>query len=347
MKRLNLSRHGRKKYTGLLVLLAAFFIHAGLAMGQNETQNSDRQWVRDIRQNIEQHSPADSPQSDQLMANLDRCLNQGMNSEQVQTMFSAGDFDNPDQVRDMLAHQDRILVVGEAGLPMEPMMEKFREGHMKHARAEMMDRVLAQTDHNIRVSDRVVRETVAGGVHPSGHPGEINSAIVDVSRCLWDGLHEEDLEHIGQNARMQSRNGGCGLGEFVAANQAATRFTQSGMQRHQAVVMASEALHNGYSAQEMHTMGDMMMTGTHWDGDHQEMMDNMGDWIHQGMSMDEMTEHMMDGGWMGPADMMGPGGSHPMNDMGWGGAGHHGGMGDDGMGGGMGDDGMGGGDDHH
>ncbi len=344
MKQRNFRTHGLKQITGLLVLLIA--LSSGLALAQGDGQDADLGWTSEIRENIRQHSGLDEAQREQMMANLDRCLDQGLSADQVQTLFPAADFADQDRAQYMLAHQNRILGVGEAGLPMEPMMEKMREGRMKRVRPQMMDRVLAQTDHNIRIADRVMRETIAGGVRPAGRNGEMSDAVVDLSRCLWDGLQEQDMEHLGENARLRARDGGCGLDEFVAANQAATRFAQSGVDREHAVNMAAEAMHNGYSAQDMRTMGDMMMTSAHMDGDHQTMMDSMDDWIHEGVSMDEMTEHMMDGGWMGPADMMGPGGHHPMNDMGMGGAGHDGGMGGDHDHGGMGG-GMGGDDGHH
>jgi hypothetical protein len=107
-------------------------------------------------------------------------------------------------------------------------------------------------------------------------------------------------------------------------------------------------MHNGYSAADMRTMGFMMMSGSGGEGHHAEMVNHMQEWVHEGMSMDEMTHHMMEGGWMGPADMMGAGGHHGMDNMGTSGPGHDGGMhgGDDGHGGMDGGDGGHDGGDH-
>jgi hypothetical protein len=44
-----------------------------------------------------------------------------------------------------------------------------------------------------------------------------------------------------------------------------------------------------------------MMSGSGGEGNHAEMVGHMQEWVREGMNMDEMTHHMMEGGWMGTA----------------------------------------------
>jgi hypothetical protein len=205
-----------------------------------------------------------------------------------------------------------------------------------------MEHVLEQTGNNIRNTHHMMMGAIEGGVQPPPTSAGMHEANSHLAHCLWDGLTEGDMEQIRERSMNRAHDGGCTTDEFVAACQAATRFVHGGMSHDQGVHMAGEAMHNGYSAADMRTMGYMMMSGSGMEDHHAEMMGHMQGWIEEGMSMDAMTHHMMEGGWMGPADMMGAGGTGHMDNMGTGGPGHDGGMGGD-----HGHGGMGGGDDGH
>jgi len=335
---------------GLKVLLAAtlmtMVVFSGVALAQENALPTDRNEAgtqQQIREQISSDPGLDRHQRERMMTNFDRCFQHGMTMEQVQALFPSQGMHGTDNAEHMLAMQDRVLGLADMDLPVGPMMGKIMEGRMKHVPAERMDRVLMRTGENIRFARGMMTGAIEGGVGSPGTHGQMHDANSELAHCMWDGLTEQDMERLQERAMDRARSGGCSMDEFVAASQAATRFTHGGMDHGQAVSMAGDAMHHGYSADDMRTMGYMMMSGSEMGEHHTEMMGHMEGWISEGMSMDEMTQHMMEGGWMGPADMMGAGGHHGMDNMGWGGPGHDDGMHGDGGHGGMGDGGMDGG----
>ncbi len=349
MRKPNQNTHRLGLHFLLAVTLMTMGLFAGLVQAQENALPTDRnqaQIQQQIRENINNDPGLDRPQRERMMSNLEGCVQHGMNMEQVQALFPIGGEHGTGHAEQMLAMQDRVLGLADMDLPVGPMMGKIMEGRMKHVPSDRMERVLEQTGDNIRFSRRMMVDAIEGGVQGPGTHEGMHAANSELAHCMWDGLREQDMERLREQAMHRARDGGCSMDEFVAASQAATRFSHGGMNHDQAVSMAGEAMHNGYSADDMRTMGYMMMSSTEMGDHHTEMMDHMEGWISEGMSMDEMTQHMMEGGWMGPADMMGAGGHNGMDNMGWGGPGHddgmHGGGGHGGMGGG--DGGMGGGD---
>ncbi len=306
-----------------------------------QVQTTNQQSPMQIEQSLANRPGIDPDLMTQMQTNLEKCVALGMGTDQVNLLFDVqGNWDN-ERAREMLARQQQILTMSEQGLPTSPMLDKMSEGHMKNIPMPQMDRVLDQVQANIQTAHTHMMQALAGGVSGSQSPAGLQQANSDLARCLWDGLQESDLSTLGEHARMRAQNSNCDMSDYVAASQAATRFMGSGMDHDQAVNMAGDAIMQGYSPEQMGTMGSMMMASDDNSEHHQEMMAQMQTWVHDGMSWDEMTEHMIEGGWMGPADMMGPGGCNPMDNMGMSGPGHDGGM----MGGGDHDhDGMGGGD---
>ncbi len=328
-----------------IVLLVAMIATVGQALAQDDSSPGDQDHGvvhQQIREHINRDPGLNEQMREQVMSNLEACFRHGLSIEEIQALFPVEGIQGTDHAEQMLAMQDQVLGLADSGLPVGPMTAKIMEGRMKHVPAERMGPVLEQTGNNIRLSRRVMMEAIAGGVRGPGAGSDMHEANSQLAHCLWDGLTEQDLEQLREAAMNRARDRGCSMDEFIASAQAANRFAHGGMSREQAVNMAGEAMHNGYSADDMRAMGYMLMSGSEMGEHHTEMMNNMQHWIGEGMSMDEMTRHRMEGGWMGPADMMGPGGHNGMDDMGWGGPGHDGGMHDDGDHGGMGNDDTGG-----
>lgn len=317
----------------LAFILAVMSVFPGLALAQDVSSQDGWDHAR-MRHQIREHIGNDpgmtGPQREQVMNNFDICVQQGMAEDQVQVLFPAEGGRGSAWADHMLAMQEHVLGLVDNDLPVNLMLEKIMEGHTKHVPPVLIDRVLAQTGHNIRFSRGMMMGAIEGGVHGPRTDSGLHEANCEFARCLWDGLTEQGLEQLQEHARYRAQVGTCTMGEFVAAAQAATQFAHHGIDHDQAIHIAGEAMHAGYSAAEMRTLGYMMMSGHGMAGQHSEMMDHMHEWIGEGMSMDEMTQHMMEGGWMGPADMMGAGGHHDMDNMGWSGPGHDGDMHDDG-----------------
>jgi hypothetical protein len=323
--------------TSRLILLTSLVLATvamtGLAWAQGDPavpagdHNESRQQVREI---IDGHPGMDEAMRDRMQNNLERCMQYGMTGEEVHALFPGDRTHGMDQMEHMLSMQDLVLGLADGDFPIGPMMEKIMEGRMKNVPANRLEHVLDQTQHNIRHSHQMMMGAIEGGVQaPSTRTG-MHNANSQLSHCLWDGLTEEGMDQIRERAMDRAHDGSCSTDDFVAACQTATQFNHGGISHDQAVQLAGEAMHHGYSASDMRTMGYMMMTGSGMEGHHAEMMNHMHGWIQEGMTMDEMTHHMMEGGWMGPADMMGAGGHHGMDNMGMSGPGHDGGMhGDD------------------
>ena len=335
----------------LTILVMAMSTMAGMAWSQDDStrasQDTDR--IRhQIREQIEAHPEMDGPQREHMRNNLDTCLDHGMNGEEIHALFPLAGSQGHGNAGQMLAMQDQVLGLVDLDLPREPMMRKIMEGRMKNVPADRLEQVLVQTGNNIRHSHHMLVSAIEGGVQAPHSGSGMHHANSELAHCLWDGLSEDGMDQIRERATNRAHDGTCTADQFVAACQAATRFANGGMDHDQAVHMAGEAMYNGYSAADMRTMGFMMMSGSGGEGHHAEMVSHMQEWVHEGMSMDEMTHHMMEGGWMGPADMMGAGGHHGMDNMGMSGPGHDGGMhgGDDGHGGMDGGDGGHDGGDH-
>jgi len=328
----------------LTILVMAMSTITGMAWSQDNSTSAlqDPDQIRhQIREQIDAHQGMDAPQRNHMRNNLDNCLGHGMNGEEIQALFPLEGGHGSGNAELMLAMQDQVLALVDLDLPMDPMMTKIMEGRMKNVPADRLERVLTQTGNNIRYSHQMLMGAIEGGVQTPHSGSGMHDANNELAHCLWDGLSEDGMDQIRERAMNRAHDGTCTTDQFVAACQAATQFAHSGMNQDQAVHLAGEAMHNGYSATDMRTMGFMMMSGSGGDGHHGEMVANMQEWVHEGMNMDEMTHHMMEGGWMGPADMMGAGGQHGMDNMGGSGPGHDGGMHGGGDGG---DDGHGGGD---
>ena len=290
---------------------------------------------QEIGRDIADYPGTDGPIRERMMNNLGECFRHGMTDGQVRALFPEAGSSGTAHVEAMLAMQDRVLDLADRDLAIEPVMDKIMEGRTKHVPYDRLEPVVDRLGHSLQVSHRIMMEAIDDGVTRPATRDGMHDANRDLARCLWDGLGEHDLEHLAEQARVCARDRDCHTDDLVAASQAATRFTHSGMDRAEAVTMAGEAIRNGYSAASMRAMGDMMVGAAAMNEHHAEMTNHMREWIHEGMSMDDMTRHMMEGGWMGPADMMGPGGHNPMDNMGGGGPGHHGGMGGEEHGGGM------------
>lgn len=313
-----------------LYVLSAVLLFAviGPVAAQDEPAPGDhdrKEMHRQISDQINQAPALNQQVRERMMNNLEASFQHGLSIEEIRALFPEEGIRGTDHAEQMLAMQDHVIGLADMDLPVGLMMEKLMEGRMKHVPAGRMEPVLEQTANNIQLSRRMMIGAMEGGVRAPGTDAEMQEGNSALAHCLWDGLTEQDLERLREQAMDRARDRGCSMDEFVASAETANRFAHGGMNHDRAVAMAGEALQNGYSADDLRTMGYMMMSGSEMGEHHAEMMNRMQSWIGEGMSMDEMTRHMMEGGWMGPADMMGPGGHNGMDDMGWSGPGHDGG----------------------
>ena len=308
-----------------------------------------------IRQNYHQaiHMNPDLTAAEQrrMAENLDACLDLNLSETQLNALFPSGRGNQSIAASELLRVQDQVIAVAREGLPVEPMVEKVQEGGLKGVQGQSLEHAVGRMGNHLRTAHRVMADAVTAGVGPALDVGEEQRLTREMARSMSHGVDAGGLEHLRDQARMRAHDGGCSLAELTAAATTASMMHGEGVDVDRAVHMTGEALRMGYAADEMMNMGQMMMDNHRQGGALEEIVTDLEYCLADGMHPEEMTEHMMQEGWMGPGDMHGPGGHHMIDDMGGGGPGHHGDMGDGGHhGGGMGDDdhdGGGMGDDDH
>jgi hypothetical protein len=281
-----------------------------------------REQVREqIRARIERHAAGGHEGGEQLRQrlrqNLRSCWRHGLSGQEMAALFPEAELGSVDRARGLLAVQDRVLDTAAQDLPVGLMIGKLQEGRMKRVPAQRIAGALDQTADHLARAHRMLEGAVSDGVTPPRSRAERQHATQEMARCLWDGLGEGDLERIREQARERARERQCTTEDFVGACQAAAGFARGGLEPREAAEMAGRALGRGYSGGELRTMGHLMAAGPGHGRPDPELAREMDRWIDARLDLDQMTRHMMQGGWMGPGDL--PGG--------------HGGPGHGGMGG--------------
>jgi len=269
-----------------------------------------------------------------MRENLDQGLECGMNGADLETLFGGGELTKL-QTRTRLRIQERIIQSAAEDLPVEPVMDKLREGAMKGAGDQALERACERMENHVRTASRVMAGAAADGVEPPADPEQARKIVRETARNMWRGLGEGGLDQLCEQARKRARDQSCTQEDLAAACETATQLQERGVNSERAVNMAGEALRNGYSVQQMSQIRASVATQAMSGRDVDELAGEMERCINEGMGAGEMIQHMVQSGWMGPEGAMGPGGHNPIDDIG-------GGPGDGDMGGGDGD--MGGGD---
>jgi hypothetical protein len=126
------------------------------------------------------------------------------------------------------------------------------------------------------------------------------------------------MEQLMARARERSRDRICTLEDLTVASETATRLREEGVGDRRAVRVTGDALAKGYGAEELRRLQYMMVYRHREQRAVSGLVDDFEHCLATGMNSAHMYEYMMEHGWMGPGDMQGPGGSHPMDDQGHG-----------------------------
>jgi hypothetical protein len=192
------------------------------------------------------------------------------------------------------------------GVPAEPLVAKIREGCVKGVPAGRLETAADAMAEHLRHAHRYMNRVQEDGVTPPEDPLQRREQVCTMAQHMWGGLQDGDMERLRERARDRLRDGSCRTGELVGACGAALRMMESGAPRDEAVTIAGDALHRGWSRDEMGELGAMFAAGRQQGGPVDRMLGEMAGCLGDGMGPGEMSRHMMQQGWLGPAGISGP-----------------------------------------
>jgi hypothetical protein len=307
--------------------------------------DQDRDQLRQRLHDRIQDCPATAEQKREMTRNLDEGLRLRLDGQTLETLYPEnGKRGKAEEAGLLLKFQRHVLGAAAEGLPAEALAAKIREGRMKGVPAEALAGAVEKLQQQLRTSERIMERADKSGVEIPSDPAQRRQQVRELSRTLAQGLDEPSLDQLRQRACDRARDGSCRTGVLVAAAGAAARLHESGIETGRAVRIAGDALRSGYDAAQMNRIGLMTMAA-HQRRNGDELANELENCLRNGMAWREMERHLMQAGWLGPADMGGHGGDpdHMAGPGGMGGGGQGGGMGGGGMGGSGNQDGTGGG----
>ena len=154
------------------VLVAALVPVAG-------AQTNDEPLRDRIRARIENTPGLQDQERDQLREHLSACEQAGLSGEALDTLFPEGE-----ALRDQIRHQQRVATMAREGLPVEPLVDKLREGRRKNAPAPVLDRVMNQLEQHVRTADRALHRAREAGLQAADRRTE-RRLTESVARNMW------------------------------------------------------------------------------------------------------------------------------------------------------------------
>jgi hypothetical protein len=294
-----------------MMLAVTFFWIPAAAQDATDDPEQLRQRIRD---RIRAESGMDEAQRLQMENQLERCLRLGLSDDQVEGLFPMPGARNGMTSSNMLRMQQRLLDAADEGMPVDLLAGKVREGRMKGADPEAIEAAVARMEEHLRLARREMRRAVEQGLTPGEEHAERHLQR-GLALDIWRGLHEGDLVHLREQARLRARDGSCSTTELAAAAETATALMEQGQDRLRVREMLGEGLRQGYTAEEMRRIGTMAQAAHRRGGPPEEVLAMLEEQLQQGAQLEEMVRQMMRHGWMGPGDMQGHGAHSPVDDV--------------------------------
>jgi hypothetical protein len=304
---------------GSLILLFALLLMGPLTRAAS-AQDNVRQRIRD---RIESEQGLQTQEREQLRRHLGECEKLGLDDAAVGAIFSESE-----PLQRQIRAQERVLAMAREGLPVDPVTQKLQEGRRKGVSEEVLEKVCARMEEDVRAANRQMQKAREAGVTPGDRDAE-RRFTADLAKQMFNGLGEGDMEQIHDRARLRLRDGSCTTEDFTAAAEATVKLRAMGIERERAARVAGDALRYGYSAREMREFSWMIMTAKTHGGAQNAVLDVIERGIRNQHQIDEMVREMYQYGWMGPADERG---GHGGQDPTGGAGGHRGGGGTSGGG---------------
>lgn len=276
---------------------------------RDNTQDPQGDALRErIQKRIQSEDGLQAQEREQLQKHLGECKQLGLDEETTAALF-----DEATPLKNQIRAQARVLAMVREGLPVEPVMQKLREGRQKGVSGEVLERVCAQMEQNVRTANRFMKRAHEDGVAPGSDEAE-RRRTREMAMHIWRGLNDEEMDQLRERARLRLRDGSCTTEELTAAAETATKLKEMGVERGRALRLAGDALQNGYNAQEMNQLRWMVMTAHMHGGPQDEVLDTLEKGIRSQYQLKQMVQQMWQHGWMGPADEHGGRGDHGSGD---------------------------------
>lgn len=303
---------------GSLILLFALLLMGPLARAASAQDNVRRR----IRDRIESEQGLQTQEREQLRRHLGECEKLGLDDAAVGTIFSESE-----PLQRQIRAQERVLAMAREGLPVDPVTQKLQEGRRKGVSDEVLEKVCARMEEDVRAANRHMQKAREAGVTPGDRDAE-RRRTADMAKQMFNGFGEDDMDRLQERARLRLRDGSCATEDLTAAAEATVKLRAMGIERERAARLAGEALQFGYTAREMRQFSWMIMTAKTHGGPQNAVLETIERGIRNQHQINEMVREMYQYGWMGPADERGGHGQDPTGGAG----GHRGGGGTDGKG---------------
>jgi len=323
----------------LIALVAALGLSVATATAADQTRDQLRDQARDqLRDRIDAAQQLTAEQRTQMRENLEACLRLGLSEQEIGPLFPEGGEGREMSGDAMLRIQNRVRTAAQEGLPVGLMVAKVNEGRTKGVADPVLERVCERVENNLRAAHAVM-ERAREMTQRREDPEQERRMEREMAQQMWRGMHEGDYDGLLERARKRLRDGSCNVEDVVSAGEIAARLQGQGVGRDRALEVSGEAIEKGYRSREMRYL-QFMVTARHRNGADDDFVGDLEYCLGMGMGLEQMYQHMMQHGWMGPGEMWSPGGYHPIDDTGHGpghdgmmDGGHHG-DGSGGMGGG-------------
>ena len=265
------------------------------------------QAMEQLRVGIDHMEGLDAGERTRMRERLQSCIDAGLPPEQLPGLFPTQNQRHL-QARTSVRVQNQVTAALADGLPVEPMVAKVREGCVKGVPDARIEQAANRIEANLRVSRRIMRESVGDGLTPPADPQQQANQVRTMAQHMWSGLQEGDMQRLREQARERLHDGSCQTDDLVGAGGAAVRMMGAGADRSEAVRLSGEALRRGYNRQQMQEMSALLEVGQANGGPLDRMLRDMEECLGEGMGSGEMARHMVRSGWLGPGQMQGPGG---------------------------------------
>jgi hypothetical protein len=303
------------------LILTGMTVTTVLAQDDDPAQTRTREQVREmdsdpqgdmlrqrIHDRIENEDGLQTQERERLRKHLGECDELGLGDGDVAALF-----DESQPLKKQIRTQERVLAMAHEGLPVDPVMQKLREGRRKGANEDVLNQVCDRMEAHVRTANRVMERAREDGVTPGNADAE-RRRTSEMAMHMWHGLEEGDMDQLRERARLRLRDGSCTTEELAAASETAAKLKEMGVERKRAVNLSGDALQNGYTSGEMRQLGWMVMTAHMHGGPHDEVCNELERGIRNQHQLGEMMQNMWQHGWMGPADQHdGRGGHNPMD----------------------------------
>ena len=288
-------------------------------LNQEPTKTQAGELVRErIRERIRVARDLSEEQKTAMQANLRVLVRAGVTDSDLEVVFPGYGKSRPISAPTMLRLQYRLAAMAQEGLPVEPVMAKVQEALMKGVPDSGMVRAGERAEKHVRAAKGILTRTRAReyGVEPAADSLRERQMIRQMSQQMWRGTDSEDIEALRLRLRERVNARGGSAEDLVAASETATRLREEGVDAKRAMRVAGEALQLGYGAPELRKFQYMLVYRHRENRAVHGLVDDFEHCLGAGMDAAHMYQYMMQHGWMGPADVQGPGASQPIDDQG-------------------------------